>query len=178
MFKLTPIGKGYAPALETAEFRLTVRPIIGDEGGIRISASFAEGGPRSPLSVFVDDKPVDDPSGVILARKGLRLIRVSAVGYREEVLSLDVAAGRESPVSVSLVPDVPRVSFQAPAGTVITVDGQLVAPDQFSSLAVDPGEHVVVCRIGDYSMTRKFVAVRGKVYQVVLSVDLDISSTP
>lgn len=178
MFKLSPIGKGYAPNVERAEFKLTVRPIIGDEGGIRISAVYPEGGEKSPLSVYLDDRRIDDPSGVIVARKGLRLLRVSATGYREEVLSLDVSAGRISPVTVSLVPDVPRVSFQAPAGSVIVLDGQLVGADQLAGMAVEVGEHVVVCRIGDYAMTRKFMAVRGKVYRVVLSVDLEISSTP
>lgn len=178
LFKLSGLGKGFTAALEKADFKLIIRPIIGDEGGIRLNYLFPEGGDKAPVSVFLDDRRVDDPSGVIVARKGLRLLRVSAPGYREEVLSLDISAGRISPVSISLYPDVPRVSFQAPAGTVITLDGQPVSPDQMTALALEPGEHTVTCRIGDYTMTRKFTALRGKVYTVVLSVDLNVSSQP
>lgn len=178
LFKLSAIGKGFPPSVERAEFRLIVRPIIGDEGGIRLNPVFPEGGDKAVVSVFLDDKRVEDSSGIIVARKGLRLLRVSAPGYREEVLSLDISAGRVSPVTVSLTPDVPRVSFQAPVGTIITLDGQALGPDQMTSLAVEPGEHTVTCRIGDYTMTRKFTALRGKVYTIALTVDLTIGSQP
>lgn len=47
-----------------------------------------------------------------------------------------------------------------------------------TGLAVEPGEHALFFRIGDYSMSRKFMALRGKTYQVILSVELDIVTSP
>ena len=178
MFKLAPIGKGFGPALESVEFRLTVRPVLTDEGGISLTCSFPEGGAPVPYSVFIDDKRVDDVSRTMVARKGARVLRVSAEGYREEVVSLSIEAGAISKVSVQLVPDAPRLKLEAPTGSIISLNGVLVPPESFDELTVEPGEHTIVYRVGDYTITRKFIAVRGKTYRVVMSVELSIQAEP
>ncbi|OHD77152.1 MAG: hypothetical protein A3J97_15330 [Spirochaetes bacterium RIFOXYC1_FULL_54_7] len=178
MFKLAPIGKGFGPSTESAEFRLTVRPVLTDEGGISVSCAFPEGAEPVPYSVYIDDKRVEDVAGPIVLRKGARVVRVSAEGYREEVVSLSVEAGAISKVSVNLVPDAPRLQFEAPTGSIISLNGVPVPSESFDELAIEPGEHTVVCRIGDYTITRKFVAVRGKTYRVIMSVELSIQAGP
>jgi hypothetical protein len=178
MFKLSPIGKGFGPSMESAEFRLTVRPVLTDEGGISVSCAFPEGAEPVPYSVFIDDRRVEDVSRPIVTRKGARVLRVSAEGYREEVVSLSVEAGAISKVSVTLVPDAPRLQIEAPTGSIISLNGVPVPSDSFDELAIEPGEHTIVCRIGDYTITRKFVAARGKTYRVVMSVELTIQAEP
>lgn len=178
IFKLTPIGKGILPSMEAAEFKLTVRPVLRDEGGIKVAVAFPEGAEKPPVSVFVDDRRVEDPHAIMLAKKGARVVRVSAEGYREEIITVAVEPGRVLPLSVSLTPNAPFLVFQAPAGTFVSLDGATVAQADLAGLAVEPGEHTLFFRIGDYSMTRKFMALRGKVYHVVLSVELDILATP
>ena len=178
LFKLSPIGKGILPWMESAEFKLSVRPVLRDEGGIKLAVTFPEGAEKPPVSVFVDDKRAEDSHAVILARKGARVIRVSAEGYREEIITVAVEPGKILPLNVSLTPNAPFIVFQAPAGTFVALDGTAVAQSELSGLAVEPGEHTLVFRIGDYSMTRKFMALRGKVYHVILSVELDILATP
>jgi hypothetical protein len=41
-------------------------------------------------------------------------------------------------------------------------------------MTVEPGDHTAACRIGDYSLTRKFTAYRGKTYKLVLEIDLQV----
>lgn len=178
VFKLTPIGKGILPAMESAEFKLTVRPVLRDEGGIKLAIAFPDGAEKSAPAVYIDDRRVEDPYSIILARKGARVVRVSAEGYRTEVITVAVEPGRVQPVQMSLIPNAPLLIFQAPAGSYVALDGAVVAPADLAGLAVEPGEHTLFFRIGDYSLTRKFMALRGKVYQVVLSVELDILATP
>jgi hypothetical protein len=178
MFKLAPIGKGFGPSMESAEFRLTVRPVLTDEGGIVVSCAFPEGADPVPYSVYIDDRRVEDLARPIVTRKGARVLRVSAEGYREEVVSLSVEAGTISKVSVNLVPDAPRLQIEAPTGSIISLNGVPVSSESFDELAIEPGEHTIVCRIGDYTITRKFVAARGKTYRVVMSVELSIQAEP
>ncbi len=178
VFKLTPIGKGILPSMETAEFRLTVRPVLRDEGGLRVSVSVPDGADRPLVSIFVDDKRAEDAQAMILAKKGPRVVRVSAEGYREEIITVAVEAGRVIPLNVTLTPNAPLLVFQAPAGTYVSLDGQVVPMSELDGFAVEPGEHTLFFRIGDYAMTRKFMALRGKVYHVVLSVELNILATP
>jgi len=178
VFKLSPIGKGLQPAMETAEFKLTIRPVLRDEGGIRVSVSYPDGTDHPATAVFVDDKRADDPHALILAKKGARVVRVSAEGYREEVVTVAVEPGKVIPLTVAMTPNAPLLVFQAPSGTFVSIDGQSVPPAELSGMAVEPGEHTLLFRIGDYSMTRKFMALRGKVYRVVLSVELEILTSP
>jgi hypothetical protein len=178
MFKLAPIGKGFGSGLESVEFRLAIRPVLTDEGGISLSCSFPEGAEPVPYLVFIDDRRVEDISKTIVTRKGARVVRVSAEGYREEVVSLSIEAGAISTISVKLVPDAPRLQFEAPTGSIISLDGIPVPPESFDELAIEPGEHTIVYRIGDYTITRKFVAARGKTYRVVMSVELSIQAEP
>jgi hypothetical protein len=93
VFKLSPIGKGIMPSMESAEFRLTVRPVLRDEGGIQVKVSFPEGFDRGAASVFIDDRKAEDPLSIVLAKKGARVVRVSAEGFREEVVTIAVEAG-------------------------------------------------------------------------------------
>jgi len=178
VFKLAPIGKGIMPTMESVEFKLTIRPILRDEGGIQVKVAFPEGLDHGTASVFVDDRKAEDPHAVVLAKKGARVVRVSAEGYREEVVTIAVEAGRVVAVPVTLVPNAPFLVFQAPAGTFVSIDGVPVHQSEMSGFAVEPGEHTLAFKIGDYSMTRKVMALRGKTYQVVLSVELDIVTTP
>jgi hypothetical protein len=178
MFKLAPIGKGFGPDLESVEFRITARPVLTDEGGISLVCSFPEGAEPVPYSVYIDDKRVEDVARTMVTRKGARVLRVSAEGYREEVVSLSIEAGAISKVSVKLVPDAPRLHFEVPTGSIISLNGVLVPPESFDELTVEPGEHTIVFRIGDYTLTRKFIAARGKTYRVVMSVELSIQAEP
>lgn len=176
MFKLSAIGKGLSSGMETAEFIVIVRPVLTDEGGITLSID-AEGELVTP-QVFLDDLPVEGPSTLIVARKGLRTLRVVAEGYREEILSVGVEAGKITQVAVTLVPDAPRLIIHAPQGASIVLDGKPLSGLEWSGLSLDPGEHTVVCRIGDYAITRKFSALKGKVYTVELAVVLEIRISP
>lgn len=178
MFKLAPIGKGFGPSLESVEFRLTVRPVLTDEGGISLSCSFPEGADPVPYSAYIDDRRVEDVSRTIVTRKGARVLRVTAEGYREEVVSLSIESGAISKVLVKLVPDAPRLQFEAPTGSIISLNGVPVPPESFDKLTIEPGEHTIVYRIGDYTITRKFIAARGKSYRVVMSVELSIQAEP
>lgn len=178
VFKLSPVGKGFSPSMEAAEFKLIVRPVLRDEGGIKVSVVYPDGSDRVSAAVFIDDKRADTPDSLILVKKGPHVIRVSSEGYREEILTIAVVAGKINNLSISMTPNAPLLVFQAPAGAYVAIDGLAVSQGDLAGLTVEPGEHTLHLKIGDYSLTRKFMALRGKVYTVVLSVELEISATP
>ncbi len=64
--------------------------------------------------------------------------------------------------------------FEAPANAIFLLDDQPVDHAASARLVVEPGERTIVCRIGDYTITRKFTVVRGKTYRFVFSVDVQI----
>ncbi len=175
MFKLMQVGKGLTPSMEAAEFKLIVRPILGEQGGIRLAAT-SETDKSPEVSVFVDDKLTDVNDGLVILKKGLRNLRISATGYKDEVLAVTVEAGKISDVKLTLVPDAPRLTVFAPAGTLVTLNGVPLPPEEWPGMVLEVGDYTITCKIGDYSMSRKFTALRGKIYRVELTVELEFRS--
>ncbi|GAB1432538.1 hypothetical protein MASR2M29_11630 [Spirochaetota bacterium] len=178
IFKLSPIGKGISPAMEKAEFKLILRPVLGDEGALKLSVVFPDGAEPVIPSVFIDDKKTDYPQELILLRKGPRVLRVKAEGYKEEILTLSMEPGKIVSANISLVPNQPIFIIRVPAGALVSLNGHNVEPDLFGGFAVEPGEHTISIKLGDYSMSRKITAQRGKVYNIVINVEMDIRSNP
>lgn len=178
LFKLSPIGKGISPEMEKAEFKLNIKPVLGDEGGLKLNIIFPDAAEALIPSIFIDDKKTDYSQELVLLRKGVRVLRVKAEGYKEEILTLSVEAGKITSVNISMVPNQPIFVIRVPAGAIVTLNGHSVEQDNFSSLAVEPGENTVGIKLGDYFMSRKIIAQRGKVYNISINVEMDIRSSP
>lgn len=176
LFKLSPAGKGLSAAMESAEFRAIVRPVLGNEGGIRVVLPPEQAGLK--YQIFVDDQPANVHDGLVIASRGLRTIRVTAPGYKDEVVSVAVEPGVIRVADIDLQPDVPRLSIFAPQGAVVSLNGQVIPPAEWASVALEPGDHTVNCRIGDYTISRRFSAARGKRYTLELNIELTIRSEP
>jgi len=186
VFRLIAITKGSTPAIERAHFVVRIRPLFTDEAGLRLTFKYpASQGPAlapgqapppapdlNDLAVQIDGADVD-PSGLIVLKPGVHAIHVASGAYREESRSVTVDQGSILDLAIELEDTTPLLLVEAPDSAVIYLDGARLDRSK-TSFAVDPGEHTVLCRIGDYSLTRKFAAYRGKTYHMVLSIDLEI----
>lgn len=174
LFRLVPISKGVPAAVESARFQVRVRPLLTEEGGLSLRLRYPEGAAeRYPVEVTVDEKRVD-PSSTLLLKAGQHRLGVSSEAYRDESRIVAVEQGRTLEILVELQDTTPTLAIEAPDSAVVTLDGVKVDHASRPTMAVEPGEHVAACRIGDYSLTRKFTAYRGKSYRLVLEIDLQV----
>ena len=179
LFLLEAAGKGVSPELEKTPFRLRVRPLFTDEGGIALTlrAPDVDTAKLRP-EVRADERKVEPVDGVYVLKKGVRSIQVSVPGYRDEYRTVTVEAGRVAEVTLDLVGTAPVVTVQAPDTARLELDGNPWNHVETPRLEVSPGEHVLVCRLGDYTVTRRFVAAKGRAYTIVVSVELQVVETP
>jgi hypothetical protein len=183
IFKLEPVSKGIPPELENAQFQVKVRPILTDEGGLRLSIRYPEGGEKAPVVVTVDDKRLPeghylDGKETFILKAGSHYVRVSSEKYRDENRTVSVEQGKTAELAIELQDTAPLVSIEAPDSAQLAIDGQKLGKDAKYPLPIEAGEHTVTCRIGDYVVMRKFTAFRGKSYKIVLSVDLQVQENP
>jgi len=176
LFKLVPLAKGVSPELEAAQVPVRVRPVLSDEGGLKLTLKYPEPSPggapeRTAPAVTVDDKRVD-PSQVLLLKAGGHRLALSSEDYRDESRSFVIEQGKVLELAIELQDTTPILVIEAPDTAVIIVDGVRVDHVARPQMTVEPGEHSASCKLGDYSLSRKFSAARGKVYRLVLSVDL------
>ncbi len=174
LFRLVPISKGASAEVESAKFQVRVRPLLTDEGALSLRLRYPEGGAeRYPVSVTVDDRKVDAASPLLL-KAGQHRLGVSSEAYRDESRSFAVEQGKTIELVVELQDTTPVLVVEAPDSAVVTLDGVRVDHVSKPSMTVEPGDHTAACRIGDYSLTRKFTAYRGKTYRLVLEIDLQV----
>lgn len=174
LFRLVPISKGLSAAAESAKFEIRVRPLITDTGALSLKLRYPEGGnERSPVTVTVDDRKVDPASPIVLKAGSYRLA-VSSEAYRDENRGIVVEQGKTLELAVELQDSKPTLSIEAPDSAIVSLDGQRVDHVARPTISVEPGDHSAVCRIGDYTLTRKFTAYRGKTYKLVLQIDFQV----
>lgn len=183
VFKFYAISKGMPPELENAEFQVRIRPLLTDEGALRLSLRFPDGADKSSVALSLDDKRLPDGRyldgrELLVLKAGTHYLRVSSEKFRDESRTFTVDQGRILDLVVELQDTTPLLVIEAPDSAQISIDGQRLVKEQRTSLNVEVGEHTVSCRIGDYVITRKFSAYRGKTYRLVLSVDLQVQEQP
>jgi hypothetical protein len=174
LFKLVPISKGLSAAAEAAKFQIRVRPLLFDSGVLSLKLRYPEGAQeRFPVTVTVDDAKVD-PSAPIVLKTGTYRLGLSSEAYRDESRVIVVEQGKTLELVVDLQDTKPLLSIEAPDSAIVSLDGQRIDHVARSTMSVEPGEHSATCRIGDYTLTRKFTASRGKAYKLVLEIDLQV----
>jgi len=182
LFKLLPVTKGIPPELEDAQFLVRVRPLLTDEGGLKLLLRYPEGAERAPLVLSVDDKRIEgralEGKDPILLKTGSHFLHIVSESYRDENRSIVIEQGRFLELAIDLRDTTPLVMVEAPDSALVLLDGVKINHESKSSFAVEPGEHTLSCKIGDYSLSRKFIAFRGKSYRVVLSVELQVQEGP
>ncbi|MGO8694799.1 MAG: hypothetical protein ACLQMF_14140 [Rectinemataceae bacterium] len=176
IFKLLPVAKGFGSEIESARFHVRVRPILSNEGALNLKLRFPEGSTDRAVTVTIDDNRVDPASRIILPY-GVHRLQVSSESYRDENRSFVIEQGQTMDLAVDLRDTTPIVLIDAPDSAVVTIDGQKIDHVAKPQITLEPGDHSVSCRIGDYTIIRKFTAFRGKSYRLVLTVDLIIQES-
>jgi hypothetical protein len=176
--KMLPVSKGVLSDVEKVRFQIRCRPIIGDEGAISVKIKYPdERTGRSSVEVFVDERKVDVSQTIVL-KAGTHRLRVKSDSYREESRTFVVEAGKTVELVLELQTTTPIVSIEAPNSSEISLDGVRIEPSEWPRIELESGEHTISCRIGDYSLSRRFVAVRGKNYKIVLDVTMNVQEVP
>jgi hypothetical protein len=174
LLRLVPISKGVQSDVESSKFQVRVKPLLSEDGALSIKLRYPEGSSdRLPLAVTVDDRKVD-PAALLMLKAGQHRLGVSSEAYRDESRNFTVEQGKTLEITIELQDTTPILVVEAPDSAVVTIDGARIDHVAKPSMAVEPGDHVAACRIGDYSLTRRFTVYRGKTYKLVLEIDLQV----
>ncbi len=173
LITILPVMKGIPQSLSRAQFPVTVRPLFADEGSLRLRAEIPEGIAPGLLTVKIDGKDVAYPAEEYLLPAGMHQLTVSSAAFQPVQLSFGIERGRTTELAVPLVPLRPELLIEAPADTVIFLDGARVEPSA-RKFAVSPGSHTVVFKLGDQQVSRRFDVEPGKLYKISLFLDISI----
>jgi hypothetical protein len=173
LFRLSPVIKGIGEDLESMRFRLSVKPILGDEGAVRLHFRYPPQLPGRPFTFLVDDLVIDRPGEELLLKEGEHHLLILSDDYRNENRLFLVERARVLDLNIELQDPTPLLIFEGPEQTMVFLDDLPVE----GSVPVEPGTHEVRFQVSDYTISRTIRVEKGKTYRIALMVDVDIAES-
>lgn len=167
-----PVAKGLPSSVSNSTFVVKVSPILEDKGLLTLDVTEKGNPPSFPYNLTIDDQPVNlNPAGYELA-SGVHHLTITSDHYKEITKTFGIDKGQTTTITISLERLVPTIVFEAPDNAEIFLDGQKLENVPKKPMKVTEGEHTVIIREGNYSLTKKFSVERGKSYKVSLFLDI------
>jgi len=173
LFKLMPIVKGLSEEIEHMQFTLTARPILADEGAVRLNFRYPEQLKDKPFVVLIDDAVVNNTAEEQLLKEGEHHLVILSENYRNENRRFVVEKAKRLDITINLQDPTPLIIFEAPENARIFLNNHPVVREN-GPIPVDPGVYEAKFQVGDYTITKNITVQRGKTYRVALAVGIDI----
>jgi hypothetical protein len=167
--QLVPIMKGMNAAVASQRLPLQIKPILASVGGLVVDINPPDNEIEpSSLRVTVDGWPV--PAGeVVELDPGIYPVTISSPEVVDQHRNVGIEAGRLTRVAFALERPMARVRLTVPSVAQVLMDGRSVNQE---TLTLNPGEHTLLIRLGDYSLSRKILLEGESDYEIGLSLDI------
>ena len=176
LFRVMPVIKGMSDELESMVFQFNARPVLSDEGAVKISPRYPEQLRGRPFTVLIDDTLIPNHGEEMLLKEGEHHLVILSDDYRNESRRFVVERAKTLDLIVELQDPTPLLIFEAPQNAQVFLNGAPV-PRERDSIPVEPGNHEAKFVVGDYTITKNIVVQRGKTYRVALAVDVDVTES-
>jgi hypothetical protein len=173
MFRLMQVSKGLTEDFENMSFTFIARPILSDEGAVRLIPRYPAQLRNRPFTVFIDENHISNISEQILLREGEHHLVILSDDYRNESRRFVVEKAKIVELTIELQDPTPIIIFEGPQNAQIFLNNNPI-PRNREPVTVEPGQHEVKFTVGDYTVIRTLNIQRGKTYRISLAVDLTI----
>jgi hypothetical protein len=169
-----PVMKGLPTEVEKAVFSVRVKPLFSDEGALKLDFVYPEGKEGKPVSVFIDNRKISGPIDDIILKTGLHYLKLSADDFRDEVRTFSIDPGKEIDLKIALQDITPILFLEAPENARVLLDNEKLDFPAKNSFQVAAGDHTVVFKVGDYTISRVISIQKAKTYKVSLNIQIDV----
>lgn len=174
--RLQPIMKGLPENINELSFATKVKPLLANEGLLELGIKYPTE-EKKAISVFIDEKPVQDFEKELFLPLGMHHIAISGEDYRTEVRTFMIEQAKTTKLEIALVDASPMLFVSAPDGAQVFLDGERIVQGK-NAVTVQAGEHTIRMLVGDYELTKTITLVNGKNYNLALTIDMALSEAP
>jgi hypothetical protein len=176
LFRLMPVVKGISDELETMVFNITIKPILSDEGAVRINTRYPPMLRDRPFTLLIDDVLIENISEQLVLKEGEHHLVILSDNYRNESRRFIVERAKIFDLIIELKDPTPIIIFEGPGNASIYLNNVLI-PRNREPISVEPGLHEAKFIVGDYTITKTINVLRGKTYRVALTIDLSVEES-
>ena len=174
LFRLMPVIRTIPDELERMTFTINVKPILSDEGALRINFRYPEGLRDRSFTVYINDQLIRNPGEEQLLKEGEHRLVIQSEDYRNQSTRFVIERAKTLDLLIELQDPRPRIIFEYPENARIYIDNTLI-PNSRNPLPVEPGLHEIRFQISDYIIIRTLTVQRGRTYRVALSLGVEIT---
>lgn len=176
VLQVVPVMKGIPGRAATSQFSVTAQPLIRNIGAVRPFLIHPDGQiitdlDEYDLTLTLDGEPVESLDEEITVLPGLHRISLEAAEFENETLTFGVERGRVRELRLELQRPRSSIQVDAPETAELFVNGERIG-EGAGNLTLPPGEHTVLFRIGDYTVSRKLTIEPKQDYEISLSLDI------
>ncbi|MFP3958689.1 MAG: hypothetical protein ACLFUX_00825 [Spirochaetaceae bacterium] len=173
-----PVMKGVSSEAMQTTLRITAKPLVFDVGAVRLRLYDPDGtdvldtaGVLDELTLLLDDEEIEYGDEPIVVPPGLHRLVLESPRFENERVTFGVERGSVAEVEIELTEPQSEISFEAPEGAALFIDGEEV-DYRNEEVSLSEGDHTVMFRIGDYSVSRSFTVDPKKSYKISLKLDI------
>ncbi|MFQ3547059.1 MAG: hypothetical protein SNJ56_01880 [Termitinemataceae bacterium] len=174
LLRFMPVVKGLSDEIENLEFTLTARPIIADEGALRLSVKTPDDLSDKPYTILIDNEVLPTLQRERILKTGEHTLTIHSDFFRTETRNFIIERGKILNMTVNLRDTTPSIQFEVPDTTKVFLNEQLVDNPR-QSIAAEPGQYTIRFQVGDYSLIKQVTVMKGKNYKIALTIDVSIS---
>jgi hypothetical protein len=173
---LLRITSAKTPPDEIALFYLSVKPVTGDEGVVKLTLNYPQLLRDRPTSVLIDDEVVENIANAHFLREGEHQLLIVSEDYRTESRRFFVDRGKTTEISITLKDTMPLLLFEAPNRALIFINNRrIIATD--APYPIAPGIYDIKIQVSDYTIIKTVQIQKGKTYRIAFTMDMSVSET-
>lgn len=170
--QIVPQMKGLPPAAGAAEFPVVIRPVPAETGGIEVGVVLPEGAPEDArVTVSLSGVPIETNS-ITSVEPGIYRLEIRSDAFVDEIRNVGVEAGAVTRFRAELRIPTAMVRFSVPDIATVFLDGEPTDALAGAHLELTAGEHSILVRVGDYTVSRKIFLEADGAYEIGVSLDL------
>ncbi|MFP4491200.1 MAG: hypothetical protein ACLFNZ_06970 [Spirochaetaceae bacterium] len=170
IFTIEPIMKGVPQRVSEASFAFTLKPVLYDRG--KLALLLPEEIHREDLTIEIDGTSFPADKETYTLKTGIHELTVNSPTTDPFSTTFGIEQGEITKVKAELEHSKSYISFDAPANAEVYLNGNKIDRDDRGNFTAEPGEHVVIIKLDDYSLSKKFELKKGKNYKVSLFFDI------
>jgi len=178
MFTILPMMKGFPSSLYNSGFTVSVSPIFRNSGILNLELIIPEGLDPASLRLMIDNEAEngfsEDGTREYKLTAGSHSLTLDITGGRSISRSFEISSGKTTRLSLKVEKLESTVFIDVPENTIIYIDGEKVDSEAGNMMNIEPGEHLVLFKIGDYKISKKFEILPGKDCKISLFLDIFI----
>ncbi|MFO7730429.1 MAG: hypothetical protein R6V86_06660 [Spirochaetia bacterium] len=173
LLSIDPIMKGIPSNVSQSRFKITIKPVVIDKGALLLE--LPKDVDPDDIQIHIDGKRQEQSLERFILSTGVHKLTIESDLYLTYSKSIGIEKAQTTKLEAVLEPKQANIRFEAPDDAVVFFNGEQVEVGSETQLKTDPGEHVVLVRIGDYSVSKKIDIKGGKSYKVSLFFDILIN---